>query len=99
MITDYDTLEYLKNDIELQKEFIKELLVEYMLDNNADAFLSALKPLILMNDTVESFAKKCKMQRTYFYKLFKKEVVPTFSTIVTIIKALGFQIDFDLKVA
>ena len=96
---EYKSLDYLKDDIELQKEFIKELLKEYFIDNNTQASLSALKPLILMNNTVDGFAKKCKMQRTYFYKLFKNEIIPNFSTIITIIKALGFNIDFDLKVA
>lgn len=94
---DYNTLDYLKNDIELQKEYIKALLDDYLKDNNADAFLSALKPLILLHGSVSAFAKKSGINRTYFYKLFKKEVVPEFPTIVLIIKNLGFNIDFNFK--
>ena len=99
MLTEYSSIDYLKDDIELQKEFIKELLNEYLNDGDANAFLSALKPLILLNNTIESFAKKSKIQRTYFYKLFKQEITPNLSTIVAIIRALGFEINFDLKAA
>lgn len=96
---EFNTLEYLKDNEELQKEYIKELLNEYLNDNNADAFLSALKPLIQLNGSISDFAKKSGINRTYFYKLFKKEVTPEFPTIVLIIKNLGFSIDFNLNKA
>lgn len=96
---EYNTLDYLKDDIELQKEYINELLNEYLNDNNAEAFLSALKPLIQLNGSISEFAKKSGINRTYFYKLFRKEVTPEFPTIVLIIKNLGFKIDFKLKLA
>jgi probable addiction module antidote protein len=96
-LAEYDTLSYLKNDIELQKEYISELLKEYINDNNADAFLSALKPLIELNGSISAFAKKTGINRTYFYKLFKKEVTPEFPTIVVIIKNLGFDINLSLN--
>lgn len=94
---EYNTLDYLKDDLELQKEYISELLNEYLEDNNADAFLSALKPLIQLNGSISDFAQKSGINRTYFYKLFKKEVKPEFSTIVLIIKNLGFNINFSLN--
>lgn len=94
---EYNTIDYLKDDIELQKEYIKELLNDYLLDNNADAFLNALKPLIQLNGSISEFAQKSGINRTYFYKLFKKEVCPEFATILLIIKGLGFDIDFNLK--
>lgn len=93
---EYNTVEYLKNDLELQKEYINELLNEYLKDNNADAFLSALKPLIQLHGSISEFAKKSGINRTYFYKLFKKQVKPEFPTIVLIIKNLGFDIEFNL---
>ncbi len=96
---EYSTLEYLKNDKELQKEYIKELLNEYFMDNNAEIFLASLKSLILLNGTISDFAKKTGINRTYFYKLFRNEISPEFSTIMTIIKNLGFNINFDLQVA
>ena len=94
---EFNTLEYLKDDIELQREYIQELLNEYLNDNNADAFLSAHKPLIQLNGTISDFAKKTGINRTYFYKLFKKEVSPELPTILLIIKNLGFDFDFSLK--
>ena len=94
---EYNTLDYLKDDLELQKEYISELLNEYLKDNNTDAFLSALKPLIQLNGSISDFAKKSGINRTYFYKLFKKEVKPEFPTIVLIIKNLGFDINFSLN--
>ena len=96
---EYNTLDYLKNDKELQKEYIKELLNEYFEDNNAEVFLASLKSLILLNGTISEFAKKTGINRTYFYKLFKNEISPEFSTIMIIIKNLGFNINFDLQVA
>lgn len=96
-IPEYNTLDYLKDDVEMQKEYIAALLNEYLQDNNIDLFLSALKPLIGLHGSVSEFAKKCGINRTYFYKLFKKEVKPEFPTIILIIKNLGFNIDFELK--
>lgn len=93
---EYSTIDYLKNDLELQKEYINELLNEYLKDNNADAFLSALKPLIQLHGSISDFAEKSGINRTYFYKLFKKQVKPEFPTIVLIIKNLGFDIEFNL---
>lgn len=93
---EYNTMEYLKDNIELQKEYINELLNEYLKDNNSEAFLSALKPLIQLNGSISSFAEKTGINRTYFYKLFKKQVKPEFPTIVLIIKNLGFDVDLTL---
>lgn len=94
---EYNTLDYLKDDVEMQKAYITELLNEYMKDNNAEVFLNSLKPLIKLHGSVSEFAKKCGINRTYFYKLFRKEVTPEFPTIAVIIKALGFDIDLRLK--
>ena len=35
---EYNTLDYLKDDVEMQKAYITELLNEYMKDNNAEVF-------------------------------------------------------------
>ncbi len=96
---EYNTVEYLKNDVELQKEYINELLNDYLNDNNVDAFLSALKPLIKLHGSISEFAEKTGINRTYFYKLFKKQVKPELPTIVLIIKNLGFDIEFNLHLA
>ena len=96
-LAEYNTLDYLKDNVDLQKEYISELLNEYLRDNNADAFLSSLKPLIKLNGTISDFAKKSGINRTYFYKLFKQEVSPEFPTIVLIIKNLGFDVNLTLK--
>ncbi len=96
-LAEYNTLDYLKDNVDLQKEYISELLNEYIRDNNADAFLSALKPLIKLNGSISDFAKKSGINRTYFYKLFKQEVSPEFPTIVLIIKNLGFDVNLTLK--
>lgn len=96
-IPEFNSLDYLKDDVELQKEYINELLNEYLKDNNIEAFLSALKPLIQLHGSITDFAKKTGINRTYFYKLFKREVTPEFPTIVLIIKNLGFNIDIKLS--
>ena len=89
---EYNTLDYLKDNVELQREYIKELLNEYLKDNNADLFLSSLKPLIQLHGSVNDFAKKTGINRTYFYKIFKQEVKPEFSTVIHIIRGLGFDV-------
>ncbi len=94
---EYNTLDYLRDDVEMQREYISELLNEYLNDNNAEAFLSALKPLIQLNGSISDFAKKSGINRTYFYKLFRKEVTPEFPTIILIIKNLGFNVNFNLN--
>lgn len=93
---EYNTIEYLKDNIELQKEYVNELLNEYLTDNNSEVFLSALKPLIQLHGSINDFAKKTGINRTYFYKLFKQEVKPEFPTILLIIRGLGFDISFNL---
>ena len=45
----FNTMDYLKNDIELQQLYLEQLFNEYVQDNNIEAFLSALKPLIELN--------------------------------------------------
>lgn len=93
---EYNSLDYLKDNIELQKEYINELLCEYLADNNVDVFLASLKPLIKLHGSINDFAQKTGINRTYFYKLFKLEVKPEFPTILLIIKGLGFDISFNL---
>lgn len=95
-IPEYNTCDYLKDNIELQKEYINELLNEYLNDNNAEVFLSSLKPLIQLHGSINDFAKKTGINRTYFYKIFKQQVKPEFPTIMLIIKGLGFDINFSL---
>lgn len=97
-LPEYNTLDYLKNDIELQKEYINELLNEYLNDNSTEIFLSSLKPLIQLHGSINDFAKKTGINRTYFYKIFKQEVKPEFPTILLIIKGLGFDINFNLTI-
>ena len=94
---EYNTLDYLKDNIELQREYINELLNEYLKDNNANMFLSSLKPLIQLHGSINDFAKKTGINRTYFYKIFKQEINPEFSTIISIIGGLGFDINFKLE--
>lgn len=93
---EFKTEEYLKNDLELQKEYINQLLNLYIEDGNFEAFASALKPIIKLHGSISEFAKKTGINRTYFYKLFKNEVKPELPTIILIIKNLGFDISFKL---
>ncbi len=93
---EFNTLDYLKDDIELQQEYLEQLFCSYVEDNNAEAFLSALKPLIELNYNITEFAQKTGINRTYFYKLFNNKVVPDFPTIMIIIKNLGFKVNFKL---
>ena len=92
----FKTEDYLKNDLDMQKEYLNQLLNLYIEDGNIEAFLSALKPIIQLNGSITEFAKKTGINRTYFYKLFRNEITPELPTIVLIIKNLGFDINFNL---
>lgn len=93
---EFKTEDYLKNDLDMQKEYLNQLLNLYIQDGNIEAFLNALKPIIQLNGSISEFAKKTGINRTYFYKLFRNEVTPELPTIVLIIKNLGFDIKFNL---
>lgn len=96
---EYNTLDYLRGDKELQKEYLSELLNDYVENNDATAFLAALKPLIELNGSITDFANESGINRTYFYKLFRRQIKPEFPTIILIVKKLGFDINITLKTA
>lgn len=58
--------DYLKNDLDMQKEYLNQLLNLYIEDGNIEAFLSALKPLIQMHGSLTEFAKKQELTEHIF---------------------------------
>ena len=92
----FNTTDYLKNDKELQREYLSELLNNYLFDGDTEAFLSALKPLIEAESSVSSFAKKSNINRTYFYKIFSHKTNPDFNTLIKIIQTFGFDMKIEL---
>ena len=95
----FNVVDYLKDDKEMQSEYLTELLNEYLIDGNKEALLVALKPLIELNGSISSFAKKTKISRTHFYKMFACEISPELDTLKKIINCLGFDIKISVKVA
>ena len=95
----FNVIDYLKDDKELQSEYLTQLLNDYFIDGNKEAFLVALKPLIELNDSVSSFAKKTKISRTHFYKMFACEIAPEIDTLKKIINCLGFDMKISVNVA
>ena len=94
---EYNTVDYLKNDIEMQQAYLQELISQYFIDNNSEVFLNSLKALIGLHGSISDFAQKNGIKETDIEQLLTKEISPEFPKIAVIIKALGFDIDFRLK--
>ncbi len=84
-------------DPENAKGYLEECFNEYMEDGNLELFLHCLKPLIQSQGSISDFAKKVGLNRTYLYKIFNNKIKPEFNTVMKIIKALGFEISFNVK--
>ena len=79
-------------DIEVQKEYLKLSLAEYVSDGDFNKFYKSLEKIIKSRESVTSFAKKVNIDRTNLYTLFNGEKVPRLDTIAKILKELGFSI-------
>ncbi len=84
-------------DVEIAQAYLEECFNEYMEDGNLEIFLHCLKPLIQAQGSISDFAKKVGLNRTYLYKIFNNTIKPEFNTVMKIIKALGFEISFNVK--
>ena len=89
-------LEELKNP-EMAEGYLQDIVAEYLVDRDVKMLVHCLKPLIQVQGTISSFAKKTGIQRTYLYKIFNHTVKPEFGTLVTILSSLGYDIEIKIK--
>jgi len=77
------------------KEWLTISLEEYLEDGDMNAFCRTLEYAVRAKDNISSLSKKTGISRSNIYAIFKGESQPQMSTIVKIIKELGYT----LKVA
>lgn len=81
-----------KKDI---KEWLTISLNEYIEDSDYNSFYKSLEYAIKANDSISGISKKTGISRSNLYSIFKGEVQPQMSTVMKILKELGYK----LKVA
>lgn len=84
----------LKTDDDI-KEWLNIGFEEFLKDNDLNAFIKALEYAVKAKDTIMGMSKKTGISRSNFYAIFKGEQKPQLSTVLKIIKELGYT----LKVA
>jgi len=87
-------LKDLKSEADI-KEWLSLSLDEYIEDNDFNAFYHSLEYAIKAKDSISGMSKKTGISRSNLYSIFKGEVQPQMSTIIKILKELGYK----LKVA
>lgn len=78
-----------KNPAEMEI-YLKVALEEYETDGDVEAFLFALGTITEAQGGISTLAQKSKLNRQNLYKVLSAKVQPRFTTIETILKALGF---------
>lgn len=77
------------------KEWLSVSLDEYIEDNDFNAFYRSLEYAIKAKDSISGISKKTGISRSNLYSILKGEVQPQMSTVIKILKELGYK----LKVA
>lgn len=93
-LTNFD--DFLTNELqdsESAEEYLKVLLESFKEDQNIEALLHCLKPLIEAQGSISEFAKKANIDRSHLYRIFNNEVEPKFNTMANILNNLGYEID------
>jgi probable addiction module antidote protein len=80
---------------EFQKEYLSEVLSDYLEDGDFSPFFRALEQVVKARCSVSKFCKEADISRTNLYALKNGKKKPQLETILKIFKALGFS----LKVA
>ena len=81
-----------ENDI---KDWLTVALEEYTEENDFNSFYKALEYALKAKDSISGISKKTGISRSNLYAIFKGEVQPQMSTVMKILKELGYK----LKVA
>lgn len=81
---------------EYQKEWLRQVAIEYIREGNYEQFFSDLEDVIKANTTITEYAKKVDINRVQLTKILKgKTQTPGLATINRIISGLG--LNYELK--
>lgn len=86
-----DYLMHELQDPQFQKEYLEANLEMYLEDGDFKAFFKSLERVVKVRESVSSFCKKAKIERTNFYALVRGDRKPQFETVIKILKELGFK--------
>ncbi len=87
--------DYLIKSLKNKKEastYLNVVLEEYKKDNDAEAFLLALRDVAEAQGGLSSLAKKTKLNRQNLYRTLSSKGNPQFNTLGTILNGLGFHL-------
>ncbi len=76
--------------------YLEVALEEYELDQDANAFMLALKNVVQAQGGVGELSKKTGLDRAHLYRVFSRQGNPRFLTLNNILRALGFRLSIGL---
>jgi len=79
-------------DEEFQKEFLSDMLNDYLEDGDFKPFFRALEMAVKARCSVTKFCADAEIERTNFYSLIRGDKKPKLETVLKIFKALGFEL-------
>lgn len=87
-------VENLKNPEEA-KAYLNTAMEEYKKDNNAEAFLLALRDVAEARGGLTVLSKKTNLNRQNLYKVLSGKTNPKLLTLGTILNGLGFHLSIE----
>lgn len=87
-------VEKLQNDPELAQIFLQDAFEEYKMDNDLKVLMYAIWAYGKAHG-INELAKKSKMNRQKLYRTFTRENEPSWKTMESLIKGVGFEISFQ----
>ncbi len=80
-------------DSEMQKEYLRLNIEEYVKDGDSKLFFKALGRVVKVRTTVSQLAKDLDMNRSNLSNILKGKVQPSFYTTMKILRGLGAEIE------
>lgn len=82
------------NDRKFIRDYMNKALSCYHTDGNFDKFFHSLNLIIRSQYSIYRFSKKTGIGRTKIYEIFNCTAMPKFSTIVRMLRILGYGVKF-----
>lgn len=80
-------------DSEMQKEYLRLNIEEYVKSGDYTLFFKALERVVKVRTTVSQLAKDLDMNRSNLSNILKGKVQPSFYTTMKILRGLGAEIE------
>lgn len=94
----FNITEQLKADVNLQDEYVKQVVFDFLNGNeDIEETIASLKPIIELHGSIELFAKSIKIHKTTLYRILKNEIKPQLPTFKKIVEGLGYTLEWQLK--